>query len=211
MQMETDRPSYDELQQEGKALMLGRLDLEIYDEIHVGDEFTVSSWTCQLGRATFPRGYEIVRDGKIVAEISSQWALVDMESRKVLKTEEVDFSRYYEGRYIELFPDKFRLPKDIEFREVGKHTVKYSDLDLNGHMNNTYYLDQLCNYMPELEYGGYRVKSLRIHYCKEAPLGDVLTIFRAIPEENKYLFKTVKANGETNIEAEIIITTIKNR
>ena len=52
---------------------------------------------CDSSRATFLRMYEMKRDGLLIAEIASQWVLVDFESRKILKVDEVDFSNYYHG------------------------------------------------------------------------------------------------------------------
>lgn len=208
IQMEVQKPSYDDLQEEGKTLMLIRLDMEVYEAVHVGETVTVSSWPCKSVRATFPRCYDIRKDGRVLAEIASQWALVDMESRKVLKADEVDFSNYYIGEYKELYKGKLRLPKDVPFEEVEKYRVRYSDLDSNGHMNNTYYLDVLSDHIPELAEGRYMVKTVRVHYSKEAPYGEVITVFRANPEENRYVFKTVREDGELNIEAEIVIKAL---
>ncbi len=208
LQMKVQKPSYEDLQNEGKTLMLSRLDMEVYEPVYVGETITVSSWPCESSRATFLRCYDIQKDGRVLAEIASQWALVDMESRKVLKTDEVDFSNYYVGEYKELYRGKLRIPKDESFEEVEKYKVRYSDLDSNGHMNNTYYLDVLSNHIPELAAGGYMVKSVRVHYSKEAPYGDVITVFRAKPDESRYIFKTVKESGELNLEAEIVIKAV---
>lgn len=208
MQMLSEKPSYDDLQAEGKALMLSRLDLIIHETIYFDQPLRVYSWPCESVRATWPRGYAIDRDGKRIVEAATQWALVDMESRKVLKADEVDFSNYYMGEYKELYKSKFRMPRDITLKEAGKYTVSYSDLDYNGHMNNTYYADLLCDHIPELAEGTHRVRSFRVHYSKEASLGETLTVMRYRDEEGKYIFKTVKPDGQTNIEAEIGITEL---
>ena len=205
-QMALQKPSYDDLQAEGKALMLSRLDLKIYDTLYFDQPIRVYSWPCESMRATWPRGYAIDRDGERIIEASTQWALVDMETRKVLKADEVDFSNYYMGEYRELYKNKLRIPKDMELKEAGKHDVSYSDLDYNGHMNNTYYADVLCDHIPELAEGTHRVASFRVHYSKEASLGETLIIMRNKDEDGKYIFKTIKPSGETNIEAEIGIT-----
>ncbi len=207
-QMALQKPSYDELQAEGKALMLSRLDLEIYDTIYFDEPLTVYSWPCESIRATWPRGYAIECRGKKMAEVASQWALVDMASRKVLKADEVDFSKYTMGEYNELYKMKLRIPKDAQLKKVGKHRVTYSNLDYNGHMNNTYYADILCDLIPEMETGKYRVKTFRVHYNREASLGDVISVMMQQTGEKQYLFKTVKDDGEFNIAAEIILTDI---
>jgi acyl-ACP thioesterase len=135
--------------------------------------------------------------------VSSYWVLVDIESRKLLKVDDVNIDNYYIGEFVELHKDKLKIPRDLELEEVGKKEIMYCDLDTNGHMNNTYYMDVISNYIPELPAGTHRIKSVRLHYSKEAPFGDTITIFRAKTEDDKYLFKTVKENGEMNIACEV--------
>ena len=74
-QMALQKPSYDDLQAEGKALMLSRLDLKIYDTLYFDQPLRVYSWPCESMRATWPRGYAIDRDGERIIEASTQWAL----------------------------------------------------------------------------------------------------------------------------------------
>ena len=223
-QMEAQKPSYSDLLAEGKALMLARVDLAIPEEIFLEEELIASSWPCQSSRATFLRNYTLQRAGKPVAIADTQWSLVDIESRKILKVSDVDFSGYWMGEHKLLVGEKFKLSKETAegMGEVGSKRVSYSDLDYNGHMNNTYYLDVLCDFIPELAAGTHRVSFVRIHYSKEAPLGDRLKILstRAIPlseeekraygvpGEKKYSFRTERADGELNIEAEIVIASI---
>lgn len=207
-QMALDRPSYDELLNEGKAMMLNRLDLKIYDTLYFDQPLKVYSWPCTAVRATWPRVYAITRDEIPVVDIMSHWALVDIETRKVLKVDAIDSSNYSIGESREIFGNKFKIPKELKLKEAGKYNVSYTDLDYNGHMNNTYYADILCNHIPEIAEGTHRVESLRIHYSKEAPLGDVLTIMKNKSDDSHYVFKTIKTNGEVNITAEIGITKL---
>lgn len=220
-QMEEQRPSYTDLLEEGKALMLARVDLAIPEEILLDEKLVSSSWPCESTRATFLRNYVLTRDDKLAAVADTQWSLVDLASRKILKVEEVDFSKYWMGEHRQLLKGKFKIPPDIEksMRQVGTKTVAYSDLDYNGHMNNTYYLDVLCDYIPELAAGSHRVSFFRIHYSKEAPLGQTLRIMSTggilltaeeaqtygVPAEIKYIFRTEKSDAELNIEAEIVL------
>ena len=247
-QMKTQKPSYDELLNEGKALMLARVDLVIPEEIYFDEEVEASSWPCPSSRATFLRNYMLSRPEaedscgicgtcnvcgneeancgaddkpdsadehkkeKMLAIAATQWSLVDIESRKILKVSEVDFSNYWMGDYIELIPHKFKIAaEDIEKMQsagpVGHKVVAYGDLDYNGHMNNTYYLDMICDYIPELAAGTHRVSGMRIHYSKEAPLGEHIAIYclekelsekevaafesNNVPAEKKYVFRTL--------------------
>ncbi len=223
-QMDAQKPSYSDLLDEGKALMLARVDLAIPQEIYLDDLVVSSSWPCPSTRATFLRNYTLERGKERVAIAATQWSLVDVESRRILKVQDVDFSRYWTSAYLELLSDKFRIDKESlqKMQTVGQKTVRYSDLDYNGHMNNTYYFDVLCDHVPELAAGTHRVSFARVHYSKEAPLGDVLTVKRSdvtrlteadaalygVPADRKYLFHTVKADGEMNIQGELVLCPI---
>lgn len=217
-QMFTEKPSYDEIFQTGKAIMLNRLDMNVLAEIHLDDVLTAISWPCVSRRATFLRCYGLWRGEEQVAEISSQWSLVSIEDRRILSIDEVDFSNYTYGEYKEAAPGKFKIPREIEnmMTSLAEKKVGYSDADCNGHMNNTYYLDMLCNQIPELEEGSHRVSSVRIHYSKEAVIGETLQIYRSARlepreganHENRYLFKTLRSDGELNVEAEIGIVKV---
>ena len=85
--------------------------------------------------------------------------------------------------------------------EVGQRRVVYSDCDYNGHINNTHYPDLLCDFLPDGETRP--VADVVINFLGEAPFGDTLTVYRAPdPErEGRYLFRTRRADGSTNIEA----------
>ena len=212
-QMFTEKPSYHDFLQEGKSFMLSRIDMVFHREIRMDDVIDVSSWPCQGRRATFPRCYHMEIDGKTVAEAFSHWTLVGVEDRKILTVEDADFSRYTMGEPKNLMKGKLRITgEEAEAMEaVCQKKICYSDIDCNGHMNNTYYMNLLCDWIPELDAQTHRVSYARIHYSKEAPLGDTVTVRRLLKEPGVYLFQTRKEDGEVNIEAEIGVTPVSSQ
>ena len=210
-QMADQRPSYDELLDKGQALMLSRLDMIIPQEVCLDEEIEVFTWPCPSTRATFLRNYLVRKDGKTAAMISSQWTLVNSETRKIMKVEDVDFSNYTMDEYVDVMPgSKFKISREdgetiAASEPVGIKNVKLSDVDYNGHMNNTNYVDMLCDYIPELEAGTHRVTVMRIHFSKEAPLGETIEIKRLRTPDYKYLFRTFRSDGELNVEAEFTL------
>ncbi|MGN1334762.1 MAG: acyl-[acyl-carrier-protein] thioesterase [Anaerovoracaceae bacterium] len=207
-QMADQRPSYDELLDKGQALMLSRLDMIIPQEVCLDEEIEVFTWPCPSTRATFLRNYLVRKEGKTAAMISSQWTLVNSETRKIMKVEDVDFSNYTMDEYVDVIPgNKFKISREEaeSLDTVGERTVRLSDVDYNGHMNNTNYVDMLCDYIPELTAGTHRVTTIRIHFSKEAPLGETIEIKKLRRPDGKYIFRTLRSDGEVNVEAEFII------
>lgn len=218
-QMFTEKPSYDEIYQSGKAIMLNRLDMNILTEISMNEVLTCRSWPCPSRRATFLRCYGMWRGEEKVAEISSQWSLVSLTDRKILSIDQVDFTNFTYAAYEEAAPGKLKItPAQAELLERQRDKlVGYSDADCNGHMNNTYYLNVLCDRIPELLVGTHRVSTIRMHYSKEARVGECLQVWRspALPpregadQQKRYLFRTLGEDGQINIEAEMGIVPLK--
>lgn len=207
-QMADQKPSYDELMDKGQALMLSRLDMIIPKEVSLDEAIEVFTWPCPSVRATFLRNYLVRKKGETAAMISSQWTLVNSETRKIMKVDEVDFSNYTMDEYVDVMPgSKFKISREDAdaMEKVGSKTVRLSDADYNGHMNNTNYVDMLCDYIPELEAGTHRVTAMRIHFSKEAPIGETIEIKMLRTSDDKYLFRTFRSDGELNVEAEFTL------
>lgn len=95
-------------------------------------------------------------------------------------------------------PLRVRMPKAEEFSEVAKRKVFYSDTDVNGHMNNTKYLNMLCDYVPDI--AKKKLCGINVSYVSEAPMGDELTVLMS-EVDGVYYFKTLRSDGKTNCEA----------
>ncbi len=204
--METDGPSYDELYDRGLAFILSRMRMSSYAPLHVHDKVELQSWACESKGVQWNRCYRILRDGLIVAEAVSVWALCGVQDKKLHRVNEFDFG-YRTDDMIELdLPARFKIPEDVEMRLVGERTVEYADIDKNGHMNNAHYPDVLCSYIGT-DMRGQRVISMGISYVSEAPLGETLKIYSGV-SDGVYYVRTVRENGQVNVEAEIMLEAI---
>jgi acyl-ACP thioesterase len=87
---------------------------------------------------------------------------------------------------------------------VGSYGVHYSDVDQNRHMNNTRYPDMYSSF---IDMSGKYIRSITLNYRAEAMLGEKLRVERAL-NESGYLFRTVRADGQINSEAQIVLDDI---
>ena len=101
---------------------------------------TARSWACPSKGVSFIRSYEIERDGEIICEAVSSWALVSVSDKKLIRVDDVDTGNYYTDEPIKTeHPMRIRIPSALPMTLVGEYTVRYSDTDINGHVNNTNY------------------------------------------------------------------------
>ena len=205
-QMEQEGPSYTELFNKGLAFVLSRIKVSIYHPIYAHDEIEVSTWACESSGVSFNRCYSIKRNGEIMAEAYSIWALVDTNAHRLVRVSDFE-GDYGQDSPVELdMAKRFRLPSDINLTLVGERCVEYQDVDLNRHINNTRYGDILCGYVPEIF--GSRVIQFEINYISEAPLFETIKVYMAKGDEGTYFFRTVRDGGKTNVEAEMMIEKI---
>lgn len=205
-QMEQDGPSYKELFDRDLAFVVSRFNISLYAPLHSHDKIEVQSWACESKGVTFNRCYRILRDGVIMAEAVSAWALAGVHDRKLHRVNEFDDLNYGMDEMLELdMPARMRIPDGVNFSLVGERTVEYGDTDMNGHMNNTKYPDMICGFIGDMK--GKRVISMALNFVSEAPLGETLKVYRGESDGVHYI-RTVRGNGNVNIEAEIITETI---
>lgn len=199
-QMKGERPSYRELLNQNKAFILSGIRVELYEPLYHGEKITVSTWGCEARGFTFPRSYRITRGDDVVCEANSTWALVDIKDKKLVRADSVTLNYSLDEPISLENPIRFRIPAELQMSLVGEYTVRYSDTDVNGHMNNTNYPDMLINALPNPE--NKLVRSIAISYQNEARKGDYLKIYMG-KTDGKYYMRSVHSDGRINVEAEI--------
>lgn len=201
-QMRHDGPTYRELIDHGYSFLLNRLHVKWHHSLRAYDNVTVQTWAYDPPRgASFERYYALYRDDTLIAEAASVWALMDLGTMQLCRVGTVPL-HYGTDEPLPL-STRLRLPS-VEFETAGTHTVRYADVDVNNHMNNTRYADMLCNFIPDID--RVRITDLQIHYLAEAPLDSVLTIRRALTEEDGHptaWFETVREDGTYNVRARV--------
>ena len=193
--------SYDELYRRKRAFIISRIKLEFTETVRAYDRLTAISYPCESRGYSFLRCYALQRDGVTIGRAASIWALIDTDSRSLVPVQDFQLG-------LELLPhndmslERIVMPKSVT--EVGVYAVNYADTDQNRHMNNTHYPDMYANFLP-ME--GMRISSLSIQYISEAPIGELLRVFRAY-EDGVWYFKTVRADGKVNTLATAVLTSL---
>ncbi len=206
-QMEVDTPSYNDLFERGLSFVLSRIRMSIYKPLRSHDEIDAETWAAGSHGASFNRCYRVLRDGGIVAEAVSVWAILDLNKKRLRHADTIDFS-YGEDEMLELdMEPRFRIPKDIPMSLVGERSVDYGDCDMNRHLNNTHYPDILCGFLPDMD--GKRVITMEISFVGEAHLGETLKVYCG-SFDGSYYVRTVRgSDGKTNVEAEFTLEEIR--
>lgn len=203
-QLRSAHPNDDDLRENGMAFILSTIDVDIKRPVRAWESIQNESWGCPGKGFTFPRAYHMFDENGDVLWGLSHWALVNFREKKLMR-----FSDEFYGFTPEAAPEisipRFKLPPREEMAFVGKYQVRYAVTDINQHLNNTYYPDMFTSF---LDMHGRWVSHMTIRFLKEAPLGEILSVYVVEQGENNYLFLSLLENGEKNAEAAFTLSNL---
>ena len=201
LQLTENGMSYGELKRRERAFILSRIKLEILKPLYAYTPITAITFPCESRGYSFLRCYALECGGETVARAASVWALVDTQSRALVRVNDFELGLTTLPP-LDIGADTFRLPSTLV--DVGGYGVHYGDVDQNRHMNNTKYPDMYSSFLP-LE--SRMIRSISIKYLNEAVMGEKLRVERAL-EGDIYCFRTVRGDGKVNSEAQIALADI---
>ena len=149
----------------------------------------------------------LLSGGSIAAEAVTMWSLYNFIDKKFIRVSDFE-NGYGTDEMPELdFRKILHIPNEIELSLVGEYTVKYRDVDMNRHMNNTVYGDFLCGYLPDMVKK--QVIKFDINYRNEAPLGENVKVYMKDDGDGTYYFRTQCA-GKVNSEAVVMTERVRS-
>lgn len=140
-----------------------------------GEILTVETWPMPTTRSAFPRATAAYdQNGNEVFRCISLWILMDMDSRTMVLPGKSGIQLTGLLRGSELTAPSSILPKAAESRFT--RTVGYTDLDRNGHVNNTRYLDWVDDLLSSEFHREHTLKELSVCYLSEAKEGQQMQL-----------------------------------
>ena len=150
-----------------------------YDE-----EVVLRSWPGPTMHVLFPRYFAMETSaGEPILRASALWALVDSGTRRLTFPERygIELPGVVTGDELPL-PS---APRSLPTEKQREFVVPYSYVDMNGHMNNTRYLDLAEDCLPDAA-AGRLLRSVSAEYSREVCLGDRLTLRWGQEGERRY-------------------------
>lgn len=171
---------YAALYEQGVAFVLIQIRTLIYRLPTLEEKGTLRTWKGERQGAQTLRHYQFAgADGALCWACTGAFVVVDPASHRLLRHSPFDAAMAMvcgKPQPEQTRIEKLILPEGLE--PAGTRAIRYSDIDYNGHCNNTVYADFLYDYLPEDD----RTKTLRaytLRFIGEAALGDTLTLSSA--------------------------------
>ncbi len=155
----------------GESWVLNRLAAAIHRYPRYEDLLRVETWSSGVRAFKGYRDFRVHCRDELVLSASSLWLYVDLRSRSLARVPATVAAAFptHGGEIFRPDLDSLRIaPLPAGLQPAREITVRHSDIDGNGHVNNTAYLDYL---QTALAGAGFptRPENLEIQFMKEIP------------------------------------------
>jgi len=172
----------------GRTWMLSRIDIEVERLPETGEKVVVRTWPFGTERIFALRCMELLdSQGRRMAGALYNYFIYDINIARPLRPERIlnpglrvdrplPYADLSPGLHEPgLFPVELRgKPEDSGWVQAFSLDVAPRHIDNNGHVNNAYFINWLCDAVPPEARGSGLAKRIKVDFVSEAKLGDHL-------------------------------------
>lgn len=142
------------------------------------EKIRIRTWCSALKGVRFTRNYVVFSaDGEVLTEAKGEVTTINLQNRKIVRPRDIeDFSQFLYNDRLENsceYPQKIEPPEVCEHKQLRK--IRFSDIDYNGHVNNTVYADMMLDCL-SADILAQPVKGFEINYISEVRPEETLEI-----------------------------------
>lgn len=178
---------YSSMTGQEKVWVLTRMNIVLNRYPKNDTQINVHTWITDVNKLFTERCFAFEdHEGNYFGFARSLWAAIDLETRRPTNLLELDgLKDYITGKPCPIGPaSKIPLAKDPE--SVASFDVKYSDIDINKHLNSIKYIEHFVDTFSLDMYEEKEIRGFEINYIAEGKYGTSLDILKKETEENTF-------------------------
>lgn len=189
----------DDLQKDNNIWVVVRTDIQIKRLPKVDEEILIFTHPGETKSFMYPRYLKVTDKHKnLLVSVSSIWVVVNYDTRKIILHPFAD-----KKLPSEIDKDDIPLPEKVSGEAldlVDDRKARYSEIDINGHINNTHYLDYVLDIHNLDFYKKHQVSRVLLNYEKEVHNDDMMKIYS---DNNNPEVIIGKINDQTSFLAKV--------
>lgn len=191
---------YHDMRKENVYWVLSRFHIIMHKYPSMGDQIKVETWPKGVNKLFFMRDYRILSaDDSLLTTATTAWLILDGNTGRPKKMEGNNKLHSYhidDFHAIEATPEK--LPNITEPDRQMPVVARYSDLDINKHVNAVKYIEWVQDCYPQEIYEKKNVKEFQINYQAETRFGEEVEIrIRKTSQTDPFEYlEGIRANDE---------------
>ena len=191
----------------GVAFLVGKQALRFSRVPRRGETLTLCSRSEKAFRGSIKRITTLTDEaGQEVAMVDSRWIMSSLEGGHILRQPGWTVEGYWNETVEEELPLLLHKRRD-SLTSAGLVTARYSQCDLHYHINNAFYLDIVCDALPQEIMRDHVVKFASINYHREVPMGQQVEVFYTPSDDGWYFI--AKHADKTAFECYLELEPVK--
>lgn len=200
---QADADSTEMVVNNGLGWVVVQYHMDIKQMPRLGQKLKVTTQATSYNKYFFYRDFWVEdMDGNVMVKAQSAFVLIDIKERKIVSAADRLENKFgaEEVNRIQRFA-RLRVPDDYDFKQP-QH-IGYYNIDVNKHVNNSYYFDWMVDTLDTDYIASHHLKSMDIKYEKELNLESEPLSFAKVDSENHTSTHWIK-NGDTlNVIAQL--------
>jgi acyl-ACP thioesterase len=191
---------YEQISKDNVAWVLSRLSIEMYEYPKYNQDLTVETWIENVNHFFTQRCFRFIDQNETTAGYARTiWAGIDVQTRRPvdLLSWRPDMPAYIAAEKQCPVEKMNKIPPINGIDPSLGYTVRYSDIDINKHMNSVKYIEHAINIFDLNLFKEKIMHKFDIVFLAEGLFGDKLKLYVQNSLENEYLIDTKK--GEESI------------
>ena len=176
------------LNEQDKVFLMTKICIKVHRIPTLHEEIIIGTAPTHTKGVRFVREFVIdSKEGERLVSAVSYWPLIQPSSRKVLRPADFGYDMDFQPELIDKYITDIPFPKGkIEGEFLYDEHIKYSEIDINKHVNNTEYADIICDAMSYELMSEEDIDTFVIGFQNEAIIDDVITVKRHDISDREY-------------------------
>ena len=197
-----------QLQKINATWILSKIAIEMIAPLREFQNYAIETWVEDVGRVGTTRNFNILDEqGNAIGGASSVWAMLNLSTRRPVDLQSLEKLKESAEGGNPPIEKPMRLP-DVSGESISRHTIKYSDIDMNAHVNSVSYIKWLCDLFPKETYTKKFIRRFELNYINESLWGEKIEIFREERQTDDFFFE-MKRDDRTICKARVFWTERK--
>jgi len=168
---------YSDLSEHQYFWVLSRLSIQMGEYPRWGDRIKIKTWLTGIGRLFALRNFSIANlKGDILGTAKSAWLVLDLKSRRPQRIEPIFRKILPLLDHSAEAQEPEKISGSVHPKKENPFKVRYSDIDMHHHVNNTKYIEWILDSYPLEMHQNYHIHTFQINYLAESSHGDEISV-----------------------------------
>ena len=182
--------------------MLAKIAYFLEKPIKTRQETVIETWPRGARGACFYRDFDIAADGEHVGHAISAWVMADPQTLRLVRPKDYPVPSIppEKCKYTDTL-GKLVAPESLT--PAMTRVIRYSDLDINGHLNNTRYAELCCDALCLDSRPPRYIGAMQINYRAECKSGEEIAMSCGEYSKNECYVTGNDKNGALRFDARV--------